>query len=107
MPLRRPILVSLLLSGAFAAPVPALAGGFYLQEQAPKETGRAMAGAGAAADDPSAIYFNHTALTQLPGLQTSVGGIASLASADRKRVVCGTSLSERVDIGGRRIIQQK
>src|SRR3546814_4166719 len=81
MPLRRSIRVSRLLSGAFAAPVPALAGGFYLQEQAPKETGRAMAGAGAAADDPSAIYFNPAAMTQLPGIQTSVGGIALMASA--------------------------
>src|SRR3546814_16808644 len=80
MPLRRPILVSLLLSGAFAAPVPALAGGFYLQEQAPKETGRAMAGAGAAADDPSAIYFNPAAMNQLPGTQTSVAGIAIKAT---------------------------
>jgi len=56
MPFRRPILASLLLSGICAAPVPALAGGFYLQEQAPKETGRALAGAGAAADDPSTVY---------------------------------------------------
>ncbi|WP_313802794.1 OmpP1/FadL family transporter [Sphingobium sp.] len=81
MPLRRPIFTSLLLSGVLAAPVPALAGGFYLQEQSPKETGRALAGAGAAADDPSTIYFNPAAMTELSGVQTSVGGIALMASA--------------------------
>ena len=81
MPFRRPILASLLLSGICAAPVPALAGGFYLQEQAPKETGRALAGAGAVADDPSTIYFNPAAMTELSGVQTSIGGIALMASA--------------------------
>ncbi|WP_323809681.1 OmpP1/FadL family transporter [Sphingobium baderi] len=70
-----------LFSGALALPVPALAGGFYLQEQSPKETGRALSGGAAAADDPSIVYFNPAAMTNLPGIQTSVGGVALMASA--------------------------
>ncbi|WP_176592270.1 OmpP1/FadL family transporter [Sphingobium sp. EM0848] len=81
MPLRRPVIASLLLSGVMAVPAPALAGGFYLQEQSPIETGRALAGAGAAADDPSAIFFNPAAMTNLSGIQTSIGGSALMASA--------------------------
>jgi len=80
--LRRPILTSLLLTAA-TAPVPALAGGFYLQEQSPIETGRALSGAGAAADDPSAIYFNPAAMTNLAGVQISAGGSALMASASQ------------------------
>jgi long-chain fatty acid transport protein len=80
MPLRRPVFAGLLLT-ALAAPVPAYAGGFYLQEQSPIETGRALAGAGAAADDPSAIYFNPAAMTELSGIQTSIGGVALMATA--------------------------
>ena len=68
-------------AGLLALPLPALAGGFYLQEQSPKETGRALAGAGAAADDPSAIFFNPAAMTELPGIQASAGAIALMASA--------------------------
>lgn len=81
MPLNRPILAGLLLSGVMAAPVPALAGGFYLQEQSPKETGRALSGGAAAADDPSTVYFNPAAMTELSGIQTSIGGVALMASA--------------------------
>ncbi|MGC4250090.1 MAG: outer membrane protein transport protein [Sphingobium sp.] len=78
-----PVLTAMLLSGALALPVPAMAGGFYLQEQSPKETGRALSGGAAAADDPSTIYFNPAAMTNLPGIQTSVGGIALMASANQ------------------------
>lgn len=81
MPFSRPAIASLLTAGMMAVPLPALAGGFYLQEQSPKETGRALAGAGAAADDPSALYFNPAAMTELRGVQTSIGGIALMASA--------------------------
>lgn len=81
MPLNRHVVAGLLLSGIMIAPVPALAGGFYLQEQSPIETGRALSGAGAAADDPSAIFFNPAAMTNLRGIQTSIGGSALLASA--------------------------
>ncbi|WP_340266398.1 OmpP1/FadL family transporter [Sphingobium mellinum] len=72
---------SLFGTGLLVMPLPALAGGFYLQEQSPKETGRALAGAAAAADDPSAIYFNPAAMTELSGVQTSLGGVALMASA--------------------------
>lgn len=81
MPLNRRLLSALLLSGALAAPMPALAGGFYLQEQSPKETGRALSGGAAAGDDPSTVYFNPAAMTQLDGIQTSIGGVALMASA--------------------------
>ncbi|MBH1992528.1 MAG: outer membrane protein transport protein [Sphingomonadaceae bacterium] len=70
-----------LFAGAMAAPLPALAGGFYLQEQSPKETGRALSGGAAAGDDPSTVYFNPAAMTQLSGIQTSIGGVALKASA--------------------------
>src|SRR3546814_18574745 len=33
--------------------------------------------------------------------------VAGIIEADRKRVVLGTSVSVRVDLGGRRLIQQK
>jgi len=82
MSVNRRVLASILPAvGFMAMPAPALAGGFYLQEQSPIETGRALSGAGAAADDPSAIYFNPAAMTQLPGVQTSLGGIALMATA--------------------------
>ncbi len=77
----RRLLPLLLLSGAVAAPIPAFAGGFYLQEQSPKETGRALSGGAAAGDDPSTVYFNPAAMTELSGIQTSIGGVALMASA--------------------------
>lgn len=67
-------------SGFLLAPA-AHAGGFYLQEQSPKETGRALSGGAAAADDPSVIFFNPAAMTQLPGIQTSAGGSLLFAKA--------------------------
>lgn len=66
--------------GILFAPV-AHAGGFYLQEQSPKETGRALSGGAAAADDPSVIFFNPAAMTQLSGIQTSAGGVLLFAKA--------------------------
>ena len=73
-----------LSAGLVALPLPAFAGGFYLQEQSPKETGRALSGAGGAADDPSAIYFNPAAMTELPGVQLSAGVIALFATASQQ-----------------------
>lgn len=83
MPVSRPVLASLLLCSMAAMPLPAWAGGFYLQEQSPKETGRALSGGAAAADDPSVIFFNPAAMTQLPGVQMSAGVIALMASASQ------------------------
>ena len=81
MSLSRHFSRALLVTGVMAAPFPAMAGGFYLQEQSPIETGRALSGGAAAGDDPSTIYFNPAAMTQLSGIQTSIGGSALMASA--------------------------
>jgi long-chain fatty acid transport protein len=86
-----------------AAPFPAFAGGFYLQEQSPIETGRALSGGAAAGDDPSTIYFNPAAMTQLSGIQTSIGGSALMASARQTnrgsyRSIPGSAA--RVPVGG-------
>src|SRR5579871_929412 len=54
---------------------PAVAGGFYIQEQNAAGVGRAQAGDVAIADDPSTLYFNPAGMTELPGLQNA-GGIA-------------------------------
>lgn len=82
---------TLLFAGLAAAPIPAFAGGFYLQEQSPKETGRALSGGAAAGDDPSTIYFNPAAMTNLPGIQLSAGGVALMASAHQRNL--GTTRS--------------
>ncbi|MFZ2996549.1 MAG: outer membrane protein transport protein [Sphingobium sp.] len=74
-------LAALLTAGALSMPVSAIAGGFYLQEQSPKETGRALSGGAAAGDDPSTIYYNPAAMTQLSGIQISAGGVVLSASA--------------------------
>lgn len=87
MPVNRRVAASLLSAALLSAvPLPALAGGFYLQEQSPKETGRALSGGAAAADDPSTVYFNPAAMTQLPGTQTSAGGVLLLASARQRNL---------------------
>lgn len=66
--------IALGLSSALLAACPARAGGFYLQEQSPKEIGRAFSGAAASADDPSTIFFNPGGMTELEGVQISTGG---------------------------------
>ncbi|QGP79608.1 OmpP1/FadL family transporter [Sphingobium sp. CAP-1] len=93
----RRLAYALLASGVMAAPLPAFAGGFYLQEQSPIEIGRALSGGAAAGDDPSTIYFNPAAMTQLHGVQISAGASALMASAQQSnrgtyRSVPGTSL---------------
>lgn len=80
----RPLSALLLSLGGMAVSMPALAGGFYLQEQAPKETGRALSGGAAAADDPSVVYFNPAAITNLPGIQISTGGVLLNPSAHQE-----------------------
>lgn len=72
---------ALVTLSAFAASTPAHAGGFYLQEQSAKEAGRAFSGEAASADDPSTVYYNPAGMTELPGIQTSVGGSLLFASA--------------------------
>lgn len=80
----RPVIASILMAGVVLLPVPALAGGFYLQEQSPKETGRALSGGAAAADDPSTVYFNPAAMTNLPGIQISSGGVMLFPQASQE-----------------------
>ncbi len=52
---------------------PAVAGGFYLQEQSPTAVGRAFAGEAAIADGPATIWFNPAGMTNLPGNQIDLG----------------------------------
>lgn len=73
-----------LVLATIGASTPARAGGFYLQEQALKETGRALSGGAAAADDPSTIYYNPAAMTQLPGMQASTGGVILFATTKQR-----------------------
>lgn len=100
---RRHLLGFIVLTGAMAASAPAFAGGFYLQEQSPVEIGRALSGGAAAGDDPSTIYFNPAAMTQLQGVQVSAGGSALIASARQTnrgsfRSIPGSTV--RAPIGG-------
>lgn len=53
---------------------PAFAGGFYIQEQSAKETGRAYSGEAAAADSPATIFFNPAGMTELDGVHVEVNG---------------------------------
>lgn len=66
--------IAIILFSALAGASPAVAGGFYLQEQSPKEIGRAFSGGAAAADDPSIIVYNPAGMTELEGIQLSTGG---------------------------------
>lgn len=52
---------------------PARAAGFYLQEQSVSAMGAAYAGSAAVGRDPSAIYYNPAALTQVMGRQIHLG----------------------------------
>ena len=74
MPSLRSYCLVIGLLSATTAVTPAMAGGFYLQEQSPKETGRAFSGGAAAADDPSTIFYNPAGMVELEGLQVSTGG---------------------------------
>ncbi|WP_030539065.1 OmpP1/FadL family transporter [Sphingobium sp. DC-2] len=103
MPLRRPIIASLLTLGVSLVPAPAFAGGFYLQEQSPLETGRALSGGAAAADDPSTVYFNPAAMTALPGTQMSMGGVLLSVTARQNNIGSSRSIPGRVSeaaVGG-------
>ena len=49
------------------------ASGFALQNQSGSANGNAFAGAAAAAEDASTIFFNPAGMTQMPGIQLSAG----------------------------------
>ncbi len=53
---------------------PANAGGFYLQEQSGKETGRAYSGGAASGDNASTVFFNPAAMTELEDINIDLGG---------------------------------
>lgn len=53
---------------------PSHAGGLYIQELADSHQGSANAGAQALGTDPSTIFHNPAALSQLPGRKLSIGG---------------------------------
>ena len=46
---------------------PAIAGGFFLQEQSPLDVGRAFAGSAAIGDSAATIWYNPAGMTNLPG----------------------------------------
>ena len=69
----------------------ALAGGFMLQEQSQLEIGRAFSGGAAAAQDPSTIFYNPAAMTELEGLQITTG--ATILFIDSAQENLGTSIT--------------
>lgn len=52
---------------------PALAGGFFLQEQSPLDVGRAFAGSAALGDSAATVWYNPAGMTNLPGLNVELG----------------------------------
>ena len=67
------IIAALALTSALST-TPALAGGFYVQEQSAKEAGRAYSGEAAAADSAATIFFNPAGMTELGGITIEGGG---------------------------------
>lgn len=86
---RATALCAVLGASVFASP--ALAGGFYLQEQSPIEVGRAFSGEAAAGDDASVIYYNPAAITELRNLTVTAGG--SLLFVDARQQNQGSTRS--------------
>lgn len=72
------------LVAALTAATPAMAGGFYLQEQSPTAVGRAFAGEAANADNAATVFFNPAGMTRLPGTNLDLGAqILDVQSAQR------------------------
>ena len=69
----KPFIAALGLSSALVA-TPAVAGGFYVQEQSGIEAGRAYSGEAAAADSGATIFFNPAGMTELEGINIEGGG---------------------------------
>lgn len=72
----RRFIATLALSSALASllATPAIAGGFYVQEQSSIEAGRAYSGEAAAADSGATIFFNPAGMTELEGINIEAGG---------------------------------
>jgi long-chain fatty acid transport protein len=65
-----------------ASATPAMAAGFYIQEQSVKGLGNAFSGSTTSIDDASTIYFNPAGMTELDGAQANVGVHLLLPNAD-------------------------
>ena len=70
------------LGGLVACASDAHAGSFMLQEQGVKASGKAFAGAAAAAEDASTIFFNPAGLTELKRSELLIGGYAMFPNAE-------------------------
>ncbi|MGI4877759.1 MAG: outer membrane protein transport protein, partial [Janthinobacterium lividum] len=80
------MLVAAALATTLLAGGPALAGGFYLQEQSPLGEGRAFAGEAAAADSAATVFYNPAGMTRLPGTTLDIGAhvlVVDSAQSDR------------------------
>lgn len=82
--LHRSKLAAAVLTGVVAATVPgmAAAAGFQLTEQSIVGLGRAFAGSGATADDPSTLFFNAAGISQLDKSQMQFGAAVISLGAD-------------------------
>lgn len=90
------------MCGAMIACNSAHAGGFMLQEQSQVEIGRAFAGAAAAADTPSTVFYNPAGMTELEGFQISTGVTALFiksGQADRGSTRTGPSPVPTLPVG--------
>jgi long-chain fatty acid transport protein len=63
-------------------PAPALAAGFYIQEQSVSGQGAAFAGAAAEPRDASILFYNPAGMTELSGASASVGASLIMPRAD-------------------------
>jgi len=72
--LKRTLLSTALLGLGISSVTTVHAAGFNLLEQNASGLGVAYAGSGAVAENASTIYYNPAGMTNLPGLNISVGG---------------------------------
>lgn len=83
-PLVRAALIASTALGFAGVASPAVAAGFYLQEQSTAALGSEFAGAGADARNASVMYYNPAAMTQLGGAQVN-GNISVLKAWEDNR----------------------
>ncbi len=93
---------SLIFAFLFASDAarPALAAGFAIREQSPTAQGNAFAGATAAAEDPSFMFFNPAAVAYQEGIQALAGASWIMPRARLEDASATTTLGGA--IGGRR-----
>lgn len=100
MPHVRSLFPICLCSALATIAAPANAGGFYLQEQSGKETGRAYSGGAAAGDNASTVFFNPAAMTELEDINIDINGNVLFVNSRQSdngssRTVPGTPNSAR------------